>query len=378
MSINNDVIIVGNNHHNTLGLVRSLKRAGFHVSCFIVDNAIRNSFVAKSKNIDYFKLFKSFDSLLEFMRGQEVDKRIPVFTTSDAAAEFMDSHYSELSQNYLLNNCGHVQGGISYWMNKEIMLSKAKECGLVIPSGFHFNTSFDLNNIPEDVLFPCIVKPQKSSLAGKDNFRICNNREELETAIRDVLVHCPEVLIQEYIKKDYEVLVMGMRSKNSNITVIPGCLHKLRVCQQTKGLGMFAYAYTTGTMDSAVDVESMRRFLDAIDYDGVFSMEYIIANGKSYFLEINLRNDGTQFCFEGAGVNLPALWIKASQGEDITLYSTRLDKKYCMVETNYLKNMDWHHPFTAFKEWRNASLFALADSKDWKPAFYKVFYHIFK
>lgn len=372
------VIVVGNNHHNTLGLVRSLGRGGVKVSCYIVDDAIKNSFVAKSKYIHDFKIFKSFDSLLEYMKGQDVDDRIPVFTTSDAAAEYLDSRYSELSQNYLLNNCGHKQGGISYWMNKEIMLSKAKECGLVVPSGFHFNTFSDLTTIPEDVVFPCIVKPQKSSLAGKDNFRICNSREELGTAISEVSLHCPEVLIQEYIKRDYEVLVMGMRSSNSNTTVIPGCLHKLRVCQHTKSLGMFAYAYTTGMVDSAIDVEAMRRFLDAIDYDGIFSMEFMIANGKAYFLEINLRNDGTQFCFEGAGVNLPNLWIKASQGEDISSYNTCLDEKYCMVEINYLKNMDWHHPFTAFREWKNASLFALADSKDLKPAFYKVIYSLFR
>lgn len=372
------VIVVGNNHHNTLGIVRSLGRAGMSVSCYVVDAAIRNSFVGKSKYIHDFKLFKSFDYLLEFMKREIIDERIPVFTTSDAASDFIDTHYAELSQNYLLNSCGHRQGGISYWMNKEIMLSKAKECGLVVPNGVHFNTSFDLGAIPEDIVFPCIVKPQKSSLAGKNNFRICNNREQLEGAIVEVSEHCTEVLIQEYIKRDYEVLVMGMRSTNINKTVIPGCLHKLRVCQHTKSLGMLAYAYTSGMVDPAIDVEAMRQFLDAIDYDGIFSMEFMIANGKAYFLEINLRNDGTQFCFEGAGVNLPMLWIKASLGEDIKSYKTCLDKKYCVVEANYFRNVDWHHPLTVIKELRSTNLFALFDKKDWKPAFYKLKYSLVK
>lgn len=373
--MSNNVIVLGNNHHNTLGLVRSLGRGGMDVTCLIVSEGLVNSFVGKSKYIKDFRLLPSFDSALSYMKENiPHEEQIPVFTTSDAAAEYLDSHYDELCQHYLVNNCGRKQDGISYWMNKEIMLSKAKECGLVVPSGFHFNTSSDLSTIPEEVVFPCIIKPQKSSLAGKDNFRICNNREQLEVAIREVSVHCQEVMIQEYIKRDYEVLVMGMRSITTKTTVIPGCLHKLRVCQHTKSLGMFAYAYTTRAIDNAIEVESMKRFLDAIDYDGIFSMEFMIANEKAYFLEINLRNDGTQFCFEGAGVNLPLLWIKASKGKDITSDNKSLEKKFCMVEVNYLKNMDWHHPLAAVKEWWNTSLYALWDKKDWKPAFYKLKY----
>ena len=376
-AIGNSVVVVGNNHHNTLGLVRSLGKGGYNVACYIVDAAIDESFVSKSKYIQVFKLFSTFCSLLNcLLEKNNKETRIPVFTTSDAAAEFLDSHYDELSQYYILNSCGHKQGGISYWMNKERMLSKAKECGLVIPWGIQLNPT--LKDIPNILPFPCILKPQKSSVAGKENFHICYNRKQLYNALNKVSNNCQKILVQEYIDCEYEVLIMGMRSSRKDTIILPGCLHKLRVCNNIKSLGMLAYAYTTGTIDKAIDIIAMKNYLELIDYDGIFSMEFMISKGKAYFLEINLRNDGTQFCFEGAGVNLPTLWIKASKDEDISLYKTQLDKKYCMVEINYIKNMDWHHPLTALKEWKLASLFALVDKRDLMPSLYRILYSIVK
>ena len=371
------VLVVGNNHHNTLGLVRSLGRGGYVVSCYIVDEKIQKSFVSKSKYIQDYKLFSSFDSLLNYLfEKKDEDTLIPILTTNDAAAEFLDSHYDELSKYYVLNNCGHKQGGISYWMNKEIMLSRAKECGLVVPWGIQLNSS--IKDVPNNLQFPCILKPQKSSIAGKENFHICYNNKQLVDALNKVSCNSPKVLVQEYIDREYEVLIMGMRSSRDGTIILPGCLHKLRVCQHTKSLGMLAYAYTTDLIDNTIDTEAMKRFLESIDYDGIFSLEFMISKGKAYFLEINLRNDGTQFCFEGAGVNLPLLWVKASKGEDITRYKTRLDKKYCIVEINYIKNMDWHNPLIALREWKRANLFALVDLNDLRPAYYKVVYSLLK
>lgn len=369
------VIVVGNNHHNTLGLIRSLGRGGFDVICIVVDST-KHSFVSKSRYIKKFILIDTFENLMNLLRKTTYEERIPVFSTSDELAEKLDLHYNELSEKYILSSCEHKQGGISYWMNKDIMLSNATECGLMVPRGYYVKLVPEYV-IPNGVSFPCIVKPHKSSEAKKDNVRICYNRHELEDALNGISPHCPEVLIQEYIKREYEVLIMGMRSSVNGITIIPGCLHKLRVCKHTKSLGMFTYAYTTGEIDPNIDINAVECFLKTLDYDGIFSMEFMIEKDKAYFLEINLRNDGTQFCFEGSGVNLPTMWAKTVLGEKCNMLKPRLDDKYCIVEINYLKNMDLKHPITAIKEWRKTSLFALADKTDLKPAFYKFIYSIF-
>lgn len=376
--LNKQVIVVGNNHHNTLGLVRSLGRGGMEVTCIIVDDSIKHSFVEKSRYIQRFKLVSSYEELLACLLSEWCSSPAPVFTTSDGIAEFLDSNYDLLSTRLILGNCGKRQGNLSYWMNKDKMLSKAAECGIKIPYSVHLKIDANKIILPPDIKYPCLVKPQKSSKASKDNFRICQSSNELQDALYEIADDCSDVLIQEYVERDYEFLIMGMRSASTKRIILPGGLHKLRTCKNRNNLGIFAYAYTTGKMDSSINAVALERFLEAIDYDGIFSMEFMVKGEESYFLEINLRNDGTQFCFEGAGVNLPLLWAKEAMGEDISSYPMHLEQKYCMVEVNYLKYMDWHHPKKAFQEWRDTSLFALVEKEDWKPAFYKFYYSLFR
>ena len=121
---NKQVIVVGNNHHNTLGLVRSLGRGGMDVTCIIVDDGIKHSFVEKSLYIQRFKLVSSYEELLACLLSDWCSSPAPVFTTSDGIAEFLDSNYDLLSRRLILGNCGKRQGNLSYWMNKDKMLSK--------------------------------------------------------------------------------------------------------------------------------------------------------------------------------------------------------------------------------------------------------------
>ncbi len=245
MLLNNKVIVVGNNHHNTLGLIRSLGRGGLNVICIVVDKDIKHSFVAKSNYLNSFHLFPSFNMVLDYLKSHQTDCLVPVFTTSDEGAEFLDLHYAELSKNYLLNSCGHKQGGISYWMNKEIMLAKAQECGLRIPKSFIVKTKAFETGLLQDIVFPCIIKPHKSSEAGKTIFRICGDLQQLKDSLLEISNICDKAIVQEYIDRDYEFLMMGVRSSSSGEIVMPGGLHKLRVCKHTKSLGMFAYPPAT-------------------------------------------------------------------------------------------------------------------------------------
>lgn len=55
----------------------------------------------------------------------------------------------------------------------------------------------------------------------------------------------------------------------------------------------------------------VERFMKEIGYTGLFSMEFIRGkDGKDYFLEINMRNDGNSYCATSAGCNLPFLFFQ--------------------------------------------------------------------
>ena len=75
---NKQVIVVGNNHHNTLGLVRSLGRGGMDVTCIIVDDGIKHSFVEKSLYIQRFKLVSSYEELLACLLSDWCSSPAPV------------------------------------------------------------------------------------------------------------------------------------------------------------------------------------------------------------------------------------------------------------------------------------------------------------
>ena len=58
-----------------------------------------------------------------------------------------------------------------------------------------------------------------------------------------------------------------------------------------------------------------------IDYHGLFSAEYGFMNGKAYFYEVNLRNDGFCHLSFQAGANLPLLWVQACLNLPLTASS---------------------------------------------------------
>ncbi len=377
--LQNKVLIIGNNHHNTLGLVRSLGRGGMLVFCFVVDSSINKSFVSKSRYIYSFKLMRSYENLLEYLIEKwNVEDRIPVFTTSDEAANFIDLNFNILCKKFYLNNCEGKQGRLSYWMDKTNMLRQAGQSGLLVPKTIVLNIADYRTQLSDKIPYPCIIKPINSSLANKSNFRICQNIQELRKCLDELSKTCKDVLLQEYITRDYEYLVMGIRSSVTNKIIIPGGLHKLRTMKGTSSLGMFSYAYTTEQLEPIIDIKAIEKFLNDISYDGIFSMEFMVCKNKTFFLEINLRNDGTQFCFEGSGVNLPVLWIKNIFKDPILDGEIRLKKNYCMVETNYIKSLKDIPIKRALLEWGKSSIFALFDKRDVTPAYLKILYSFCK
>lgn len=368
----NTVVVVGNNHHNTLGLVRSLGRGGYYVFCIIVEPIRKHSFVVKSRYVKGYQMVKTLQEMIEILKKKViVNQKPPILTTSDKIAEYIDLHYNDLKDKFVLCNCGQCQGGISKLMDKKEMYNAAEKSGLRVPPSIYLDAKDYDTDKCLGIEIPSIIKPRKSSELGKNSFLVASNIEQIDSYIKGGGDSGHNLITQKYIQPDYEVLIMGVRSRKQGVTILPGELHKIRTCKKAKSLGMLVYAYTSGEFDHAIDVPSIKRFLSNIDYEGIFSIEFIIANGIAYFLEINFRNDGTQFCFEGSGVNLPKLWVRFVMGDDLSNYNHRLQKKYCMVEVNYIKNLDWHHPLSVIKEIRSTNLFALIDKKDLKPAFYK-------
>ena len=364
------VIVIGDDHHNSLSLVRGLGMAGYAVELFVVADSGK-SFVAHSKYVRKCHIVKSEKDVLAIMREEvkEVKERVPVTAASDKAAEMLDLNFDELSRNYIVPNCGGKQGLLSEWMNKEKMMAEADRCGMLKPYTVHVSaldeTQIDTDAIP----YPCVVKPSKSVDGSKDDFRICKDKSELKAVLEDMRRRGIGVLVQEYIHVDYEYKVCGVRSRKTGKNHLVGGLHKLKTCKDTNNMGMLCFAYTTSDYPSDYIKSSIDKFVESMGFEGLYSFEFMVSGDKVYFTEMNLRNDGCAFCWTDAGCNMTANWVKEMTEGVEPKYGT-LKKTYCMVEISYAK---YYHNniFTLIKDTFKTKSFAIFKRNDIKPFIYK-------
>lgn len=369
-----NVIVVGGDHYNTLWLIRSLGMGGFYVIAVLVNPGSQKSFVCKSRYCKESYIVNDFDEMIHRLYQFSFGCKVPIFANGDVVAEVMDENYNLLSQKYILHHCNHQQGSIKYWMNKSNMLSLAKTVGIEVP----YSLSVDLNDDSinyKKIPFPCLIKPEISAAASKNSFRVCNDEAQLKSAISEIKRDCSHVLIQEYVKRDYEYLVYGVSTEKE--IILPGGLTKVHTCSDVNNLGMASYAYLSNELPSQIgNFECIKRFVREMGYYGLFSVEFMLTKDKAYFLEINFRNDGTCYFTTQAGVNIPSLWAASVLDMDTTHMQKSLirSRTYGLNEVNYLKyTIRSQSLLTSLKELFSAKAFSLCKLNDMIPVFSKVF-----
>lgn len=363
------VIIVGGDHHNALGLVRAFGQVGYYVILFVVVEN-NKSFVSHSRYVSECYIIDNDDKVIEWLLSKTLETgiRIPIITATDRFAEKLDNHYIDLSKHYILANCSEKQGGISGWMNKEYMLKEASKCGLLQPFSFFVDSNVDFKK-DIHVPFPCIVKPIKSSTSSKNDFRVCNNNGELRDVLADMANRSVSTVIQEFINVEYEFLIIGARCRKTGKNHVVGGLHKHKCCKDINNMGMFITAETTPDIPTGIDIVKLDAFLESIDYEGLYSVEFMISGDKAYFTEINLRNDGCLFCWTNAGCNIAVNWVR-EMTENIEPIYNKLKRNNMLVEISYLKYYG-KNVFVMLRDFRNSDAFAIYDSNDIKPFVYK-------
>lgn len=370
--MNNKLLVIGPDHYNTLWLVRSLGMAG--LKPFIIIHSHNNkSFVSKSRYCNGYIIINDKEDIIRFLLEQTGIEKKVIYTSSDELAELLDENYNILSNNYFIQNCNKQQGRLSFWMDKDNMVSKAADCGLTTPRSLSLST-FDSSDVSL-VKYPCIIKPEISAEASKDNFRLCNNEQDLNQAICEIKSKCSRILVQEYIKPEYEYLIYGV-STDTEIC-IPGGLRKIHTCSSLNNLGMMSYSCLSEEIPKQIDsFDRIRDFIKAIGYKGLFSVEFIITEDKAYFLEINLRNDGTCYITTQAGVNMPAIWAYSCMGKNSSNLSRSFKRKktFGMNEVNYFKyTFKFKYIIKCMKEIFSTNAFSLVKFNDMLPFFYKLF-----
>lgn len=298
------VIILGNNFINTLGLIRSVGEKGYPVILLLEPIKKSMCYVRHSRYISKIHYLQSLDESIDILLneyGKETKKPV-VLCGSDNVISLLDNHYDILKDKFHIFNAGE-QGRINWYLNKINTFPIAAESGFSMIKTWHVN---DIRHLPEDLIFPCIIKGNNSSCSTKGDMYICQDLNELELRLHEGV----EYLIQEYIQKEYELDIVGLSYNHGNNVFVPAVVRKIRegIYRQSEFI----------RLDDISEYPELNEamfgdLLQKIGYEGIFSVEVMYSKGHYYFLEINMRNDGVCWLYTAAGINYPYLW---------TLYST--------------------------------------------------------
>lgn len=361
-----NVFIWGNDNYNVLGLLRQLTPYVENV-IFLV-NGKKNYCATKSKYCSQYKLVESVSAGIDYLleKGKSNQGLSFVITSSDLMAKAIDNHKDDLAKYYILSTT-NVTGILSKAQDKIFQCELARKTGIDVP----FSRLFNCESKIEDIEYPCLIKPafKKHGVHHPFKTKVCDNELELH-AIQKLLDKNGTYVLQQYIRKDKDLLIYGCRMDDGKV-VYAGSFTKYR---WANGDGSY------GTIDSKIpdniDVEKLNAFLREIDYRGLFSAEFGEEKGIAWFYEFNLRNDGTSHYFYQAGLaNLPLAWVKYHLDGSIAEAKKTYPKVF-MDEIGDYANV--RNGVVSKAEWREqrskSTIFKYYDKDDQCPYYYAKAY----
>lgn len=362
-------IIIGGNHHNTLGVIRALGYKGIRSLVILVTNE-EHPYVAYSKYIDKCVLLKTKEEIVPHLLNQAKSNhgKQVILSCADFVTSELDACLNELNEYYYLPTA-KGQGICNHYMDKHCMTELAKEVGIAIPKSWIVDTNERFNI--QEISFPCIVKPLVSIYGSKSEIKVLKDSISLANYLSSYKGH--RFIIQEFIDKDFEYQLIGCSLNHGDEIIIPGYSKCIRPCPGTN-TGFLEYK----PFDKfCCDLISCKKFIKTIGYQGLFSMEYLRdKKGRDYFMEINMRNDGNGICVTGAGVNLPYIWYQYCVGGDYKkeianniqdiFVMPEIDDFRCFVKTGKMSIIKW------FKDVKKSSVFMEFDKRDIKPFVFAI------
>lgn len=364
--VKNTVIVWGKDGYNALGLLRQLHQCADVVFLLVGRNM---NCAARSKYCTNMHQTHTMDEGLEWLLkvfSGATSKPI-IITTGDIAAEFVDNNKHILESLFYVTGT-KKQGLLTKVLDKNFMCQEARRIGFDVPTSMKCRWDTDISSVN----YPCLLKPDKNHSNQHKVFKtkICCSKEELQTTLNTVSRGSVFVL-QDYIKKDADALIYGCRTYSGKV-IIAGVNIKTR---WDKG-GDGSFGYISGEIPETIKLDLIEQFLKEIDYVGLFSVEYAMTRDTAYFLEFNLRNDGTSHYFYQAGVNIPVIWILDTLGLDYSAFTKRVPERrvfmaltddFINVRKGIISKSDW----TA--ERNSATVFRYKDRSDMAPYYWHIF-----
>lgn len=297
----------GEEHYNPLGVIRSLGEMKIKPVAIIRKGEF--GFASKSKYISDLYMVDSIEEGYNILLKKygNMKKKPIVYTTDDQITSFLDQRYDELKDRFIFYNAGQA-GRITKYMNKETINELATKYGLDVAKSWKIKNG----DIPKDIEYPVMTKAIISTINNwKDEVYICNTEEELKQAFTKI--QSKDILLQKYIIKKNELCIDGYSVNNGKKVFYA-------IASNYNNIKKDAYSnYMIVKNCNYPELENkLSKMFKEIQFEGIFSVEFLIdQNDQYYFLEINFRNSTWSWASTKAGMNLPYLWSKAMEDDEI-------------------------------------------------------------
>lgn len=342
-----DFIIFGTGNYNSLGVLHALsseKKEAFVLCIGKSRDWKSGNIIGKSKFAKNIKQIENADEGVEWLIKNKnlFIKNTIIYPTGDVEEMALDNASDKLFDHYLFPGC-RVMGEVSKLMDKHIQTDHAQKAGIrILKSQYSNSTDFSYSKIE----YPCMIKPLNSTAGSKGDMRICNNETEVREALKNGK-HTQDFILQKYILNEADYLFLGVTLPNGEV-MIPALVKKPGVSPT----GEYTHAIITTDIDTHLpEKEDVIRFVKSLNYIGPFSIEFGHENGKNYFFEINLRNDGTSHYPLQARVNIPLIYYNSLRKRPI--YTNWNITEYEMIdEVGDLRRV-LNRELTPFKWFKN-------------------------
>ncbi|MCR5450826.1 MAG: hypothetical protein K6F23_15675 [Solobacterium sp.] len=313
-----DIIVMGRNYTSRLGMIRAAGIAGYNVKVIRIRNSANpETFDEKSRYVQEYCTVDEHDTdrlleLLKQLAAKSSEKQI-IIPTDDNSAFFLDEYRNSLTDSFLFPGMLNPEDSVSYYMDKKVQKELAEEVGLPVAKGWKLSFSETGFTVPDDISFPCFVKPEKSIRGRKKDMLRCSTSAELHKHLDKVYGDyrnagiSGDLLAEEFIDIHKEYDLPGFT--DGEMVVLPFFIEK--------GL---TYSGVTGTgtlLDCSQFQETYEKLcalVRKIAFRGLVDIEVYENNGTVYFNELNLRFGASGYAATGYGINLPEMLIKSLQG----------------------------------------------------------------
>ena len=363
--MNRRIIVLGSDHYNAIGVVQSLGKENLHV-IVVINNKGNDSLIAQSNYVKELYQVQDFNEGIDLIANQLVDESPTVIIPcGDEAALFLEKNRERLKEHFVFQ---YVCKNHSLYqlMDKNIQTIFAINNNIPVPVSYDVCS---IPSLPKEVPFPCIIKPLLSCEGDKRDICIAFSEEELHNKVADMLQHTPRVIVQQFIQdKSKELNILGCSFTNGDC-ILPLCIEKLRV--HPIGTGSVSVGMVRPFNEDELKLkDKIVSMVQEMGYVGLFSFEFIREErtGKSYFIEMNLRNDALNTFLVKAGINLPYLHYQDLMGEPLKEYIPTQKSLKMICEPIHMASL--HHKSINAIEWLKdiitADSFMLYDNNDKK------------